>query len=33
MTGNGERDLETLRTFYAGTTGRHPELASTIAFK
>jgi 1-acyl-sn-glycerol-3-phosphate acyltransferase len=33
MSGDVERDLQTLREFYADKTGRFPELASTIAFK
>lgn len=33
MSGNTERDLQLLREFYADKLGRHPEQASTIAFK
>jgi 1-acyl-sn-glycerol-3-phosphate acyltransferase len=33
MSGDQARDLELLRAFYADKVGRHPELASTIAFK
>lgn len=33
MTGDVERDLETLRGFYADKQGRFPEQASKIAFK
>ena len=33
MTGDTERDLQVLRDFYADKVGRHPEQASTIAFK
>jgi 1-acyl-sn-glycerol-3-phosphate acyltransferase len=33
MTGDPEHDLAQLRTFYADKVGRHPEQASTIAFK
>ncbi len=33
LSGDETRDLEMLRSFYADKVGRHPELASTIAFK
>ena len=33
MSGDIERDLDVLRDFYADKVGRHPEQASTIAFK
>jgi 1-acyl-sn-glycerol-3-phosphate acyltransferase len=32
MSGDVERDLDMLRNFYAGKTGRYPEKASTITF-
>jgi 1-acyl-sn-glycerol-3-phosphate acyltransferase len=33
MSGDVERDLETLRSFYADKVARYPENASTIAFR
>ena len=33
MSGDAEHDLGLLRDFYADKVGRHPEQASTIAFK
>jgi 1-acyl-sn-glycerol-3-phosphate acyltransferase len=33
MSGDQARDLDTLRDYYADKVGRHPQQASTIAFK